>query len=117
MTRVTLPTATLLLVLASRSLLHPVAAETTSTLPPQRQQEIAGLVQQDCGSCHGLTLKGGLGPSLDPVRLRHYPPAYIEQTILHGRPGTPMPPWGPLLTSEEIRYIASQLLSGVWYVP
>ena len=27
------------------------------------------LVKQDCGSCHGLTLKGGLGPGY-PARCR-----------------------------------------------
>ena len=30
------------------------------------------LVVQDCGSCHGLTLKGGLGPDIRPQSLKHY---------------------------------------------
>ena len=80
-------------------------------------QEIAHIVQQDCGSCHGLTLKGGLGPNLDPIRLRQYPENYLEITILHGRPGTPMPPWSAILTTDEIHYIATQLRAGTWYVP
>ncbi|HAF55336.1 MAG TPA: cytochrome C55X NirC, partial [Thauera sp.] len=31
---------------------------------PQRARELIHIVRQDCGSCHGLTLKGGLGPAL-----------------------------------------------------
>ena len=27
-----------------------------------RQDELLHLLRQDCGSCHGLTLRGGLGP-------------------------------------------------------
>lgn len=73
------------------------------------------MVKQDCGSCHGLTLKGGLGPSLDPARLNLYPEDFLEITISHGRPGTPMPPWAPILTGNEIHYIATQLLKGTWY--
>lgn len=86
-------------------------------LSDERQQEIAHLVQQDCGSCHGLTLKGGLGPDLNPERLKLFPDHFLSTTILHGRPGTPMPPWGALLNEQEIDYIATQLRAGVWYVP
>jgi len=84
-------------------------------LTEQRKGEITHMVKQDCGSCHGLTLKGGLGPSLDPVRLNLYPEGFLETTIFHGRPGTPMPPWAPILTGSEISYIATQLLKGRWY--
>lgn len=84
-------------------------------LTEKRKAEIAHMVKQDCGSCHGLTLKGGLGPSLDPVRLNLYPENFLEITISHGRPGTPMPPWAPILTGNEIHYIATHLLQGTWY--
>jgi len=36
--------------------------------PPARQAALVDLVRQDCGSCHGMTLKGGLGRSLLPER-------------------------------------------------
>ena len=99
--------------------LYALATEPLSEqrLSEQRKGEIGQIVQQDCGSCHGLTLKGGLGPNLDPARLAQYPNGFLKATILHGRPGTPMPPWGPLLSADEIHYIAPQLRSGVWYVP
>jgi len=32
----------------------------------ERQTELLYLLKQDCGSCHGMTLQGGLGSSLLP---------------------------------------------------
>ena len=66
-----------------------VAGESPS---PARQKELVGLVRQDCGSCHGMTLAGGLGPALLPSALQGKPQENLAATILHGRPGTPMPP-------------------------
>ncbi len=71
------------------------------------------LLLQDCGACHGMTLKGGLGPALLPGRLAGYSRDFIAQTILQGRPGTPMPPWRPFLTNEEARWLAARLQQGV----
>lgn len=68
------------------------------------------LVKQDCGSCHGLTLKGGLGPDIQPEALAHYGPEALQTVILDGVPGTPMPPWRPLLSEAEARWIADYLL-------
>lgn len=69
------------------------------------------LVRQDCGSCHGLTLKGGLGPDLRSSRLAGRNAGDIARIILDGVPGTPMPPWRPLLTEPEALWIANYLLS------
>jgi cytochrome c55X len=70
------------------------------------------LVQQDCGSCHGLTLKGGLGPDLRPGNLQHHDSESLQTVILDGIVGTPMPPWRPLLSEREAAWIADYLLSG-----
>lgn len=70
------------------------------------------LVHQDCGSCHGLTLKGGLGPDIRPQNLTHYDPEVLEMVILEGIPDTAMPPWRPLITQEEAQWIALYLLNG-----
>lgn len=78
----------------------------------QRQAELRYLVAQDCGSCHGLTLKGGLGPALTRSALAGKPPEFLQMTILHGRPGTAMPPWRGLLTDQESRWLADRLLAG-----
>lgn len=86
-----------------------VAAEE---LAPERRAELVRMVRQDCGSCHGLTLRGGLGTPLLPENLRDKPAAGLEQTILMGRPGTAMPPWKTFLTEAEAAWIVAQLLSG-----
>ena len=78
-----------------------------------RQKELTYMVQQDCGSCHGMTLKGGLGPSLQVQRMSVLPKQYLMDAITHGRKDTPMPPWGPLLTQGEIQWIVEQLQAGL----
>lgn len=82
------------------------------SLGPQRQGELVRLVRQDCGSCHGMTLAGGLGPALLPALLRDKPAESLVATVLHGRPGTPMPPWGAFLNENEARWIVDKLLKG-----
>jgi len=54
-----------------------------------RQKELVHLVRQDCGSCHGMTLKGGLGPALLPENLRDKPAEGLTATIYYGRPERP----------------------------
>ena len=77
-----------------------------------RQHELLHLLKQDCGSCHGLTLKGGLGPALLPENLTGKPVSFLTSTILNGRPGTAMPPWKGLLKPEEAEWIANVLVKG-----
>lgn len=73
---------------------------------------LANLVRQDCGSCHGLTLRGGLGKPLTREHLRQWDRAELVHIILDGVPGTPMPPWRPILTEAEARWIADMLKRG-----
>ncbi len=80
---------------------------------PERQQELRQLLLHDCGSCHGLTLKGGLGPPLLPTTLHDKPAEYLAATIRYGRPGTPMPPWGPFVSDAEAMWLAKLLKEGV----
>lgn len=80
---------------------------------PSRQAELLNLVRQDCGSCHGLRLEGGLGLPLTPQALKEKSPEALKQTILYGRGGTPMPPWGPFLTEAEAGWIVETLLKGL----
>ena len=77
-----------------------------------RRDELITLVRQDCGSCHGLTLKGGLGPALLPETLKHQSANNLKATILHGRPGTAMPPWQGFMTETEAEWIAVNLQKG-----
>jgi cytochrome c55X len=79
---------------------------------PARERDLVRLVRQDCGSCHGLALKGGLGPSLAPHALRDKPIDSLRATILLGRPGTAMPPWQGILTEADADWIVARLLAG-----
>ena len=83
------------------------------TVSNARQQEILHILKHDCGSCHGMTLKGGLGPSLLPKDLKRMNEEQVALTITLGRPGTPMPPWKPFFNELETRWLAQQLLKGV----
>ena len=88
-------------------------AEISLVIQPDagRQQELVRLVRQDCGSCHGMTLKGGLGPALLPVNLKEKPAEGLVATIYYGRPGTPMPPWKQFMSEAEAGWIVEKLKS------
>lgn len=73
---------------------------------------LANLVRQDCGACHGLTLKGGLGKPLTVDHLSKWDRDQMVHIILEGVPGTPMPGWRLLLTEGEARWIADMLKQG-----
>ncbi len=92
----------------------PALAAVTQVDAPEslRQAELVRLVRQDCGSCHGLTLQGGLGPALLPQALANKPVDSLMATILQGRAGTAMPPWQRFLSESEARWIVSQLQKG-----
>lgn len=93
-----------LILLASLAL--PVLAEQPG---PQRQAQLENMLKHDCGSCHGLPPKGGLGPSLMPEALAAQSDQLLFDAIQKGRPGTPMPAWQPFLTPEEIHWLIAQL--------
>lgn len=78
---------------------------------PARGEDLRAMVEQDCGSCHGLNRLGGLGSPLTTQALADRPIEAVTAAILDGRPGTPMPPWRGLLTEEEADWIA-HLLKG-----
>ena len=79
---------------------------------PARQKELVHMVRQDCGSCHGMTLQGGLGPALLPATLADKPAEGLVATIVYGRPGTAMPPWSRFLAEDEAQWIVARLMEG-----
>ena len=87
-------------------------AAAADEIAAARQQALVRMVRQDCGSCHGMRLTGGLGPALTREALEGRPVASLAATIVHGRPGTPMPGWRPLLTDSEAAWIAARLAEG-----
>lgn len=89
-------------------------AEPATAVAPdaERKKELVRLVRQDCGSCHGMTLQGGLGPALLPADLRDKPAEGLVATIYYGRPGTPMPPWQRFMSEAEAGWIVEKLMNG-----
>ena len=79
----------------------------------QRQSELLNMLRHDCGSCHGLTLAGGLGPPLTSQALAGQTRAGLIATIRHGRPGTPMPPWAGFLSDEDVEWLVDAMLEDV----
>lgn len=84
---------------------------SATEITPEHASRLVRLVRQDCGSCHGLRLTGGLGPALLPSTLADKPAESLVAAILDGRKGTPMPPWRGLLTEQEAVWIVERLLS------
>jgi cytochrome c55X len=89
------------------------SAADPAVADPQRVQYLHNLLVEDCGSCHGLTMKGGLGPPLLPESLAGKPTAFLVATILDGRPGTPMPPWRPFLSESDATWMVETLERGL----
>lgn len=89
-----------------------VAPALAADVDHARQGDLTRLVRQDCGSCHGMLLTGGLGLPLTPAALRDKPADSLVATILRGRPGTAMPPWATLLSEGEARWIVEHLQAG-----
>jgi cytochrome c55X len=96
------------IVLGALPLMGAVAVPTAD-----RQAELIYRLQQDCGSCHGLTLKGGLGPALLPADLEGKTDDALVEIILEGVPGTPMPPWNFEIGRDEAQWLVQQLRKGL----
>lgn len=109
------PLVAISLLLFGEMLLGQIAIGQTAVMPLEqtRKDELKNILLQDCGSCHGMTLKGGLGPALTTDALQGKADIYLQQTILEGHAGTPMPPWKDILSGADIDYLVSLLKAGV----
>ncbi len=94
-------------------LILPLWSVCADDIPPERQSELLHMLRHDCGACHGMTLKGGLGPSLLPEALAAKPKTFLLYTILKGHPGTAMPAWHHALTQAEAAWLVKKLLQGI----
>jgi len=74
-----------------------------------RQTELRNLLKNDCGACHGLTLKGGMGPALLPETLAGKTDEILAAAILNGRKGTAMPPWQSFMNRNEALWLVKVL--------
>lgn len=71
---------------------------------------ISQYYQTNCSGCHGSNREGLIGPALLPQRLTQSD-AYYFDVIENGKPGTLMPPWGSVLTEEEINLLIAFIRS------
>jgi len=110
--RMSVPHKTLASMLSGLCLAGSALAQGAAPPAQEREQALVRMVRQDCGSCHGMQLTGGLGPALTPQALQGMPAESLAATIYHGRPGTPMPPWKAMLSEQEADWIAQRLLAG-----
>ncbi|MBL8670666.1 MAG: cytochrome c [Alphaproteobacteria bacterium] len=92
-----------------------VASGVTAAAAADAQEPawLANLLRQDCGSCHGLTMRGGLGAPLLPERLAGKPDEALAGLILDGLPGTAMPPWRGILSEADALWMVRQLKQGI----
>lgn len=72
------------------------------------EEKLKYTLKHDCGSCHGMVLKGGLGLPLNQLGRREW--KEIKMIILFGRKGTAMPAWRTLLTDAEGEWLAKYLV-------
>ncbi|MGF1640977.1 MAG: c-type cytochrome [Rhodospirillales bacterium] len=93
-------------------LLSPAVVDA-GTFSADRRDGLIHLLEHDCGSCHGLTMKGGLGPPLLPGALAEKSDQDLVEIILLGVPGTPMPPWQDQITPEEAAWMVRSLKRGL----
>lgn len=107
-----MPSSATLAALAAGSVLLVAQAAWSGEPDAGRRAELARMLTHDCGSCHGLTMKGGLGSPLLPEALAAKDREALTDVVLDGIPGTPMPPWRPLLTRDEALWLVDRLRKG-----
>lgn len=86
-----------------------------------KETDFKALFARNCSGCHGEEGKNGPGRILhDALYLAVIPKEEIRKIIMHGRPGTSMPPWskaeGGALTDEQIDILAEGIATN-WSKP
>lgn len=87
----------------------PLMAQAGELPSSERQAELETLLYQDCGSCHGMTLRGGLGPALPRDHMETFSAEALAHIIQYGIPGSAMPGWQALLSEADARWLADHL--------
>lgn len=65
-----------------------------------------------CASCHGPSLKGGVGPNLvDEAWLHGGNPTQVLATVEKGVLAKGMPAWGPVLGARRVNELVAYILS------
>ncbi len=86
------------------------AEAPTGPVEPGDPERGGELFANTCASCHNTDAKGGaLGPSLVRPDIAAQDDDFFRETIINGRPGTAMPPWGGTLSAQDIEDIIAWL--------
>ena len=94
------------------TLLLPMGEAISASPSQERKALLLHRLKHDCGSCHGMTMKGGLGPSLRPAALAGKSDDALADIIIRGLPGTPMPPWAFEINRSEALWLVQWLRGG-----
>lgn len=79
---------------------------------PEKQKHGKEVYQTRCASCHGAEGQGGIGPNLtDDYWIHGNKPSQIVATIVNGVGDKGMPPWGPLLSEDDIFSLTAYIKS------
>ncbi len=75
------------------------------------------LFQKHCSECHGKDRLGIIGPALLPQNLKHVRRKNAKRTIVNGLEATQMPPFGEVLTDEQIDALVKMIYTPLSYIP
>jgi cytochrome c55X len=78
----------------------------------EKQAEIRTMLKNTCSACHGVDLKGAIGPALKPETLANKADEMLIDTIYNGRKGTMMSSWKAMMNKDDIAWLVGVLKSG-----
>lgn len=100
--------------LAAKGANKPLEEAELATLArdPERKSQGSRIFQAKCAACHGAQGGGGIGPNLaDEHWLHGGKLAQIVRTVTDGVGDKGMPPWGPILSKDEVHSLAAYIRS------
>ena len=86
--------------------------ENPTEVTNERQSELLDFVEQNCPACHGIRMRGSIGPALSKANLQHLSVNAVTLTILYGLTDKGMPAWEAQLTEGDAYWIAEFLKRG-----
>ena len=79
--------------------------------------DVAADYQKHCAACHATDRLGAIGPALLPDNLARLRKIEAEKVIREGRPATQMPPFGGVLTPQEVKALVDYVYTPILPAP